>query len=429
MSNGRFRGVLLFILTSACGTSGNGAVDETEPPTFHDASSWDTTLTFQFVGTKPEWSSCSRASFTTHLDPSGTALDAILGRDGESTSARFVATSDAADSYALEETLYLANEWTDCSVYDIGIRSLTLFGRDTDGDGQIDSIDGTGNAVGSVGTGAITNVSLAVELHGALDNIAPSIIVPAAPREPLDALVLAATEPVTPTSEVTLVSSTEQYPLAGSPSGAFVRFSANTILPFGSAFQVRAQGMDLGGIAFDPSASATLTLVDDPGIFVEDGFESAPNALLTTGAEVVTNVATVSAITGQRSLFIPPGASATLHLLKQPGASHLRFTARLLSRGGQGFGSTEPSRSSAVEVGALGGSTRNSATLRYDIDPKSETGDSSWRFAGSNQDVSVDVPDEGSDVVVRFRPPHLCAPHLELCQTDPALLIDDVRIE
>ena len=174
---------------------------------------------------------------------------------------------------------------------------------------------------------------------------------------------------------------------------------------------------------------ATLTTVDDPGLFVEDGFESTPNAVLTTGAEILTNVGAVSAITGQRSLFIPPGASATLHLIKQSGASRLRFMARLLSRGGQGFGGSEPSRSSAVEVGVLRGSTRNSAALVYDIDPESETGDSSWRFAGSNQDVSVDVPDEGSDVVVRFRPPHLCAPHLELCQTDPALLIDDVRIE
>ena len=199
-----------------------------------------------------------------------------------------------------------------------------------------DSIGGSGKASGTVilGDQGFT-IEFSFTLQGVPDATKPSLLAPSNPH-PLDGVLLRTTEPVALTSSVTLTDTATgsvSQPLTGysASDGAFGAFSSALILPFGSSWKLSATGGDLAHLPFDIAALPPIAVLADPGLFAQDGFEGTPTLSLTGGAKIVASVGTLPAIKGSKSLFVPSGGSATLHVARPAGASSVRFTAQGLT--------------------------------------------------------------------------------------------------
>jgi hypothetical protein len=212
------------------------------------------------------------------------------------------------------------------------------------------------------------------------------------------------------------------HPLIGytASNGAFGTFSSALILPFGSSWKLSATGGDLANFPFDIAALPPIAVLADPGLFAQDGFESTPVLTLTGVAKIVTSVGTLPALNGNKSLFVPQGSSATLHLARPTDASSVRFAARgFTSMSGPDFGG------SYVEAGVIGGSERVGSSQALPNMPSTSTNDSTWLYAGPTQEISLPLIESGADVVIRFALP-VCQ---GLCPPARATLIDDLRVE
>jgi len=388
-------------------------------------SSWDTTLALTVTKTAPNASvSCAAARFTLHFSPSGSNLKAISGRDGTVQTGELIRSTESSPSYSVTQVLRVPTG-ADCTLGSVDITELTLQAWDENGDGIAHGIGGSGKARGNVILGDVGfTIELSFTLQGVPDKTKPSLLAPSN-LHPLDGVVLRTTEPVALASSVTLTDTgagSVSQPLTGytASNGAFGTFSTAVILPFGSSWKLSATGGDLANLPFDVAALPALAVLADPGLFAQDGFESAPALSLTGDARIVTSVGTLPAINGSQSLFVPSGASATLHVERPTGASTVRFTARSLTSVSEAsFGGPD------VAAGVIGGSVRVLPTQALPTTPSTNTNDSRWTYAGPTQDVTLPLTESGADVAIRFAPPACQG----LCPPLRALLIDDLRIE
>jgi len=387
--------------------------------------SWNTTLALTItksVGTSSI--KCTAAAFTLHLSPSGNALKAISGADGSVLVGGLVSDTQSEHTYSVSQALPVPTRG-DCDLSSINITELTLQASDADGDGTADGITGKGKANGMMilGDQGFT-VELSFNLEGVPDATKPSLLLPSNPH-PLDGVLLRTSEPVALTSSVTLTSTGtdgESQLLSGNTAsnGAFGNFSSAVILPFGSSWKLSATGGDLANLPFDIAALPPLAVLADPGVFAQDGFESAPALTLTGDAKIVASVGSVSANTGSKSLFVPPDSSASLHLVRGSGASSVRFSVRPLTMDSGGTASNL-----FAEAGVIGGKMRVRPAQPLVNTPSTTTSDGLWKYAGPKQDVTLPLTESGTDVAIRIAMP-VCR---GFCPPTQALLIDDLRVE
>jgi hypothetical protein len=353
-----------------------------------------------------------------HFTRQGQTLETVLGRDGYVFSGK-LEEGGLEPHYTQQGALGFPTRG-DCMLSTVSVTGLELTALADVGAGDTPyDIRGRGKANGQFIQGDVGyNVDLSFELSGSPDVKKPAFV-PVTNHHPLDAISLAATEPVTSATTVALGSATGSIPLSVSnPSGSLSLFTSPLVLPFGASFAVEATGNDLIGLPFASNLPPVTTLAD-PGLFAQDGFEAPPKALLSGDAQVVSAVGSVSAISGARSLFVPQLASATLHLARASGTSKLSFSARSFSPV-SGFAQLAP----PVQVAVVGGSTRVAPSSGAGTGTIA-TGDPKWAYAGEPQQVSLPLSESGSDVVVRIQPA-FCA---GFCPIGQAVLIDDLRVE
>jgi hypothetical protein len=267
---------------------------------------------------------------------------------------------------------------------------------------------------------ALTN-QLTFALHGVPDTHAPTLIPPTS-LHPLDGVRVLASEPVTAASTVTLKGAATDVALDGNTAsdGALGSFSSSVVLPFGSSWEIAVTGADLVGLPFKASGLSPIQVLADPGVFAQDGFESAPKVLLVGNAAIVSGIGNVPAISGSKSLFVPPTGTATLHLARLAGKNSVRFTAQSLSSA-NGVGSGVP----PVQAGVYFGRSRVGASAPTTTGASSPTGDATWGYAGPKQDYALTLSENECDVVVLISPPGCFG----FCPLPQAILLDDLRVE
>ena len=391
------------------------------------SSSWDVQLALTVTKTQTNYvTPCPQTSFTLHVDPKGDRLELISGRDGSVLTGELerVTTGTPAPSYRASATLNLPTPG--CQYSSVSVTELTLAGRDDDSDGIADRVEGQGQAQGSfiVGDQGF-QVELTFTLSGLPDSHAPSLALAGpAPVHPLGGVTLRASEPVSLASSVRLsdvADGAQRVALAGATAsnGAFGTFSTSLVLPFGSTWNATATGADLAGLPFS-TEPAPIQVLADPGLFAQDGFEAAPNALLSAGALVVSHVGTIAALTGDHSLFVPAGSSATLHLAASSAVSKVRFSAQSFSQA-SGYAAGSP----PLELAAVGGTRRLTVPNGTTAAAQTDTGDAMWHYAGPRQDYDLELPEPGTEFVVRIAEPYC----MGFCPPQQAVLIDDLVLE
>jgi hypothetical protein len=217
------------------------------------------------------------------------------------------------------------------------------------------------------------------------------------------------------------LAGSKAVPLSGSADHSWqTSLSTSEVLPFSGAWAVTGIAQDFAGLPLDLSGNfATLA---DPGIFAQDGFETAPNVTLVGAAEVVDQGSGLPIPNGQHALLLPPGTSATFHL-KRATASTKSVSARLVDLGTANGSSTFTRFQSAV----IGG------TERIDEYPRSEetaspTSHATWTQATEPRTVQFVLKDAGEDVVVNIALPE-CGVDLFCGAPRGALLVDELKVE
>jgi hypothetical protein len=251
------------------------------------------------------------------------------------------------------------------------------------------------------------------------DRTPPTLKIYGSPGSPLYTPNALASEPLALGATFKLVGSPPLEFVPVVTDGTIVGFNpaAKIIFPFAGVWKAVVTGVDLAGLPIQQPAD--YETIADPGIFPQDGFESA------TGHEIVTSVGTLS-MTGASLLT---NSSKLLHLERATGQSTLRFTVRLLVSAEHGYPAD-----GYVSAGTIGG-TRIDQAISFPAQTIA-TADVEWKYASSLIEGSLLLDDPGVDVVVDFRPPSVtpgpasCVSAENLhCFTRAALLIDDVRLE
>lgn len=382
-------------------------------------SSWDVEMGVTVTGT-PALPTCKSANFTLHIERNGSGLSVLSGRNGSVMPGEFVFVSGPDPSYKSSDLATLPS-YGDCAVPSIQVSTVTLQGWDSDFDGRADWIEGAGKGTATQIQGDLgVSASLSFWLYGEPDTHQPTLLPPAT-VQPLDGVRLAASEPVALASSVTLKQGATAVLLDGytASDGAFGVFSSPVVLPFGSTWQIAATGADLAGLPFG-AANTAVNVLAEPGFFAQDGFENAPKVALTGNAAIVSAVGTLPAITGTKSLLVPPSARATLHLARPTGANNVRFTVQMLSSSNGVGGGAPP-----IQAGVVFGTERVNASAPTTTGASSATGDATWGYAGPKQTQSLALTESGSDVVVVVAP----AGCFGFCPVPQAVLLDDLRVE
>lgn len=388
-------------------------------------SSWEVSLPLTVTSMqRPFPLSCSALTFTMHLEPQAVGLDATLGYNGRVTSGQLVPKDGA---YELVAPLPLPGR-TECGEASFGMTRLSLHAADGSGDGVADLISGQGDGTGTMPLDdEIYRFAFSFELSGTPDVTRPTLIAPGM-LHPLDGVRLAASEALAPSSQLSLQGSPSVSLQAdGAGVGPIGILLSDRILPFSGTWTVMGAAEDLIGLPIETGIQ--VTSLTDPGLFAEDGFEGATLAATLTGsAQVVSNVGSLPALSGGKSLQVSIGSSATLHLARPPGATTVRLVSRSLRTpsycffGGLGIGGVDPP---PVTVGVIGGVSRPRPEARS-TGVSVAVQDSPVNYAGPPQEVSVPLDEPGSDVVVRIAPPI----NLNGTYCYPAgVLIDDLRVE
>jgi hypothetical protein len=272
-------------------------------------------------------------------------------------------------------------------------------------------------------------------LAGVPDAMAPVLAVSrdGADDDPVSALTVIASEPLTPDARPVLVAGGVSVPL-DLPSNASTAFSHDfygpgTLLRYGQDYQVRVDGItDFAGLP--ATGGATFTTRAAPPLVAEDGFESATGTAL-GGAQVLTGTG-APALSGASSVYIPPlnsgfgGSRArmtrlALRLAVTAGDTVVRFAYRLVTpttRGLSVYVASEGGKIGSAQLGSSAATTTTTATIPGQGDVS----------LGPLTTAEIPLPpDVGSEVVVfesvsRW-PGGLPPPPV------PGVIIDDLRVE
>lgn len=268
----------------------------------------------------------------------------------------------------------------------------------------------------SCGSDVLHSSRVRVELTGAIDELAPSVVLPDAPLHPLVPTTVLADEPLAGSSRAELELSTGRFVEleATRQQAPFWGFEVPPLLAFDVMGEWRAEAEDLGGNA-RLSRGQLLTL-SAPDFLTQDGFESE---VASVGTPVTLSF---DAITGARALRIEEEDVVTFRL-ETNGGTVLRFNARQLISGAEFSLEETDNQTVRYRVGVEGGSR----VVERQLSPRFPEGDP----LGYPLPDAVEVPlaDAGEAVIVMFdMPPFDEECGLVLCYGVPAL-IDDLRIE
>lgn len=298
------------------------------------------------------------------------------------------------------------------------LKGLALDGFDDDGDGLADRLEGSGEGSLEQSCGDCTySKAVALKLIGVRDRTPPSLQVPPS-LNPIDPLLIRPSEALR-TAALTLAGS-NKLPIEASTNNPMtsITYTANSVLPFSRSWKITGHGEDFAGLPLDLS-KLQVTTVADPGVFAQDGFEANPKGTLSGGAAWVDSSSGLPIPSGVGALFLPPGGSVTLHLLRTNGLPRLSAKVVNLSTAKTERGNLN------FEAAVIGGRERfqkSSVLLAGTL----ATNHPTWTHASNPSAVSLDTFTNGTDIVVRLT--------AEACTGGPcpepgALLVDDLEFE
>jgi hypothetical protein len=415
----------LAAVLAACSSSPS---PDPEPPALE--RSFDVTATLSYSGAVDPSGLPDSERLVLRLDQARTgSVAAIWGAELGTAESTFERT-DTGVALRGEVSFAVASREPLSFEASISFDSLDLELIDSDGDGEIDALEGTGTGVFNHVLGDVeVDHPFTVELRGEPDTTPPELVIEGDPaaHSVTEPLRIVASEPLHPDTRIVLRHGDETIPMAHSPAdGKYVRsFVTRALLPFATDLSVELTSplQDLSGLVSD-NVSITVRTMPDPGLFGEDGFEGEPTAF-TGGAELVAGVGTVPAIAGARSLLLESGEALTMRVPLSGGERHLRFEARALAPQDRsvclsfeirlGFPGLPPERDTEVRP------------LMPSREPLEGTGDATWGSAGPVTTVEVPLPEgaAGEVIVDLYEPAPIPGPPC----LETALLIDDLRAE
>jgi hypothetical protein len=198
-------------------------------------------------------------------------------------------------------------------------------------------------------------------------------------------------------------------------AGFVVGAASELVLPFGSSITLTTTGEDLGGLALP--ASAPLATIADFGVLVADGFES-PSTLgiwPASKVEIMQSFGGSAAIAGKQMLHVPAGVHAMLRLQRSGAESALVARVQMYTACAAG-----PS-ALLLTAGVVWGQARTE--VRPEIGAVTPIAEN--LFLGAVQDVTIPLPDSGTDVVLAVQGEN----HVSFSCVHAGTLIDDVRLQ
>lgn len=386
---------------------------------------WDVTTTFTpMVVEMPGVSSTpGTLTFTLDLLDDGDTLSAILGSDGNGVAFPLQRTS--ATRAALQTTLVepLGGGLLSSlggQILALNYDTLQLTASDSDADGVADQLTGMGTGSIQISCGDCEYSSpVDIQLAGTPDKTAPHLYVPVDTLDPLAAWTVSASEPLA-SAKLSLTGNSIVALPSTRDDATLIEFGTQQVLPFSGTWQVTGSGYDFASNPLDLSQGQVTTLTD-PGAFIQDGFESAVHAALSGDppATVVDASSGLPIPAGAHALLLPPAASATFHLTRQPGQSRLSFT--VVELWGPGPNASAFGR---FQAGVIGGTDRvtldwtRSATINATTNAK-------WTRASAPAIASATITEAGADVVVVL----VIQSSAEPSPPPGALLIDDLTLQ
>jgi len=394
------------------GEGGEGGVFEA--PSL--AGAWDVTVTAKYT----QASDPPPAPFVLSLfcDDLGKVV-ATLSKDGELSTFSLQRTGGSGAVLTAPEwgvRLGLVGRAPETAL--VLAKGLTLNAFDDNADGVADRLEGGGDGSVEQSCGdCYYSKAVTLRLSGVRDRTPPTLQVPESVN-PVDPLVIRPSE-VLRTATLTLTGSSKLpiEPLTNNPTTS-ITYTAISVLPFSRSWKITGEAADFAGLLLDLS-KLKVTTVNDPGVFSQDGFETQPNGTLSGGAAWVDTGSGLPIPSGTRALFLPPGGSATLHLLRTNGPPQLSASVVNLSTANAERGILN------FQAAVIGGRERfqQSSILQAGTLPTSHA---RWTQASVPTTVQVGTFVNDGDVAVRLA--------AEACTDGPclspgALLIDDLKFQ
>lgn len=289
-------------------------------------SAWDITVTATWV--EPELDvDLPPFPLTLALLDKGPSFTGILSRDGRMSILEVIRQGGARARFQAAKYGYIPFSLGgsgEGALIALMLQTLTLTALDDDSDGIADRLVGTGDGAIERSCGDCSYSSpVTLKVSGKPDRTAPALNLPETPLNPLDELRVSVSEALK--SGLLELSGNPPVSLfAGKTDALPIWFTTPTVLPFSGTWNVTGVGRDFAERLLDLRAASVTTLAD-PGIFAEDGFETAPNVSLTGAAAVVDASSGLPIPSGSHALLLPPGSSATFHI-KRTAASASKST-------------------------------------------------------------------------------------------------------
>jgi hypothetical protein len=295
---------LCLLLAAACGSDGTAPASHPLPASFD--------VLVQLTAERPEQQALllSEHGFTLWLQ-SEPEPRAVAGAWGSAVSGALVALPRGW-SFAGRMPVASGQPALPCQPTTHTYRYETLDLRLGDISGRPLLVGTVSGRAEHVSVDAVSAPGFTGQLSGTLDRTAPRLNLErasAAHWHPMDEVVVQASEPLPPWTEV-LLQTAGASPLvldAEPPQGERARFRTARVLGFGQRYEV-ATAQPLRDLADNPAegtAAPAFETIPDPGLLSEDGFESEVSALVEAPARVVPT-SELPALAGQRSLLLPP---------------------------------------------------------------------------------------------------------------------------
>lgn len=265
---------------------------------------------------------------------------------------------------------------------------------DHDGDGKVDLVI-TGTQSSKYCSDDYTaNSTSEVSLTGQPDARVPKAIGPSAKFEPVHGASIKVDKPLEggATGQLVPVGGGDSIALLPAVmNGYVVGFDTTQVLPLGVTYTTKMVGKDFSGIG--TPGELTLQTLDDPGVLVQDGFESGSLAGI-DGATVEESFG-VPALAGKRMLVVPEGKQVLLHLQRAGDEKKLVMQARkYVACWGMNFDGAF-----ALQAGVVGATELHSGSLSLGTN----TTQSDQIVVGELQTVTIDLPEAGEDVLVYMK--------------------------
>ena len=395
-------------------SGGLGGLGSTDPQLLLP-SAWDVNVAAQLKD-DPNWPPTVLQLTLAVLDDAG-AMTGVLSRDGRLTP--LVLTRESGARAHLEggisgvRLVLLGRD----PLTGLALNTLTLTAFDDDRDGIADRLVGTGDGALEESCGDCSySKPVSLMFSGKPDRTPPKLAVPAS-LNPIDLLTLSTSEALKSASLSLSGSNAVPLPADNAPTPA-ITFSTSAVLPFSGAWTIAGAGEDYVGLPLDLS-STRLTTIADPGIFAQDGFETEPNADLSSGCQWVDASSGLPIPNGSRALLLPPGNVATFHL--QQAAASSTVSARVLALGNVNADNAWLKFEAAV----IGGQERSEEFSSLEVGTRA-TSLADWSRASEAKTVLLALKEAGNEVVVRITA-YACTSGP--CPTPGALLIDELELE